>query len=90
MNTLFGLLESTGRTTFGEIKSDLPGSLASMWKMLETMKKEQREVVWNMIMQFIAAGGDTILQEMRKFLLGKLGNFSLPKTGNETKPEGNA
>ena len=90
VNTLFGLLESTGRTTFGEIKSDLPGSLASMWKMLETMKKEQREVVWNMIMQFIAAGGDTILQEMRKFLLGKLGNFSLPKTGNETKPEGNA
>lgn len=90
VNTLFGLLESTGRTTFGEIKSDLPGSLASMWKMLETMKKEQREVVWNMIMQFIAAGGDTILQEMRKILLGKLGNFSLPKTGNETKPEGNA
>ena len=43
-----------------------------------------------MIMQFIAAGGDTILQEMRKFLLGKLGSFSLPKTGNETKPEGNA
>ena len=90
VNTMFGLLESTGRSTIGEIKGDLPGSLATMWKMLETMKKEQRELVWNMIMQFLAAGGDTILQEMRKLMLNKLANLSLPKIGNEPKPEENA
>ena len=90
VNTMFGLLESTGRSTIGEIKGDLPGSLATMWKMLETMNKEQRELVWNMIMQFLAAGGDTILQEMRKLMLNKLANLSLPKIGNEPKPEENA
>ena len=90
VNTMFGLLESTGRSTIGEIKGDLPGSLATMWKMLETMNKEQRELVWNMIMQFFAAGGDTILQEMRKLMLNKLANLSLPKIGNEPKPEENA
>ena len=93
VNTLFGLLESTGRSTIGEIKSDLPGSLASMWKMLETMQKDQRETLWNMIAQFFAAGSDTLLQETRKTLLSRLGNIQLPqlpqlpKRAPEPKPE---
>ena len=92
VNTLFGLLESTGRATLGEIKGDLPGSLASMWKMLETMEKEQRELIWNMITQFFAAGSDTLLQETRKALLTKLGNIQLPQLLRRTpdpEPEEN-
>ena len=89
VNTLFGLLESTGRATIGEIRRDMPGSLSSMWKMLESMPKEHRETVWNMMSQFIAAGSDTILQEIRKALVSKIGNIQLPKTGNDPKPEEN-
>ena len=90
VNTLFSLLESTGRTTIGEIKGDLPGSLASMWKMLETMQKEQRETIWNMIAQFFAAGSDTLLQETQKTLLSRLGNIQLPqllRRSADPKPE---
>ena len=87
VNTLFGLLESTGRATIGEIKGDIPGSLSSMWKMLESMPKEQRETVWNMISQFFAAGSDTILQEIRKALVSKIGSIQLPKAGAAPQPE---
>ena len=90
VNTLFGLLESTGRATIGEIKGDLPSSLASMWKMLESMEKEKRELIWNMITQFFAAGSDTLLQETRKTLVSKLDNIQLPqllKRSADLKPE---
>lgn len=90
VNTLFGLLESTGRATIGEIRGDMPGSLSSMWKMLESMPKEHRETVWNMMSQFIAAGSDTILQEIRKALVSKIGNIQLPKAGAAPQPEKNA
>ena len=90
VNTLFGLLESTGRATIGEIKGDLLGSLSSMWKMLESMPKEQREITWNMITQFIAAGSDTILQEIRKTLVSRIESIQLPKVGAEPKPEEDA
>ena len=90
VNTLFGLLESTGRATIGEIRGDMPGSLSSMWKMLESMPKEHRETVWNMMSQFIAAGSDTILQEIRKALASKIGNIQLPKAGAAPQPEKNA
>ena len=87
VNTLFGLLESTGRATFGEIKSDLRGSVASMWKMLESMPKNQRVTVWNMITEFFIAGSYTVFHEMRKVLLSKLGSIQIPKFGSESKPE---
>ncbi len=87
VNTLFGLLESTGHATLGEIKSDIPGALASMWKMLETMPKEERETTWNMIAQLFMTGSDNIIQETRKSLLSRLGAFALPKLGNDPKPE---
>lgn len=90
VNTLFGLLESTGRATIGEIKGDLLGSLSSMWKMLESMPKEQREITWNMITQFIAAGSDTILQEIRKTLVSRIGSIQLPKVGTEPQSEEDA
>lgn len=90
VNTLFGLLESTGRATIGEIKGDLLGSLSSMWKMLESMPKEQREITWNMITQFIAAGSDTILQEIRKTLVSRIESIQLPKVGTEPQSEEDA
>ena len=90
VNTLFSLLESTGRSTIGEIKGDLLASAASMWKMLESIPKEQRETISNMILQLLAAGGDALLQETKKTLMSRLENIQLPKPGIEPKPEGNA
>ena len=85
VNTMFGLMEATGRTTISEIKANLTGSLLSMWKMLDSMPKEQRETVWNMIMQFVSAGSDTILQETRKLILSKLGNIQFTKLNTDPK-----
>ena len=79
VNTLFGLLESTGKATIGEIKGDIPGSLLSMKKMLETMQKEQRDTIWNMLVQFFMAGSDTLLQGTKKALLSRLETIQLPK-----------
>ncbi len=89
VNTLFSLLESTGRSTIGEIKGDLLASAASMWKMLESIPKEQRETISNMILQLLAAGGDALLQETKKTLMSRLENIQLPKPGIEPKPEEN-
>ncbi len=89
VNTLFSLLESTGKATIGEIKGDLPGSLISMRRMLDTMPKEQRDTIWNMITQFFATGSDTLLQETKKSLLSRLETFSLSKLGLRPDPEEN-
>lgn len=90
VNTLFGLLESTGRSTIGEIKEDLLPSMAAMWKMMEAIPKTRRDTIWNMIAQFFAAGSDTLLQETRKTLLSRLETIQIPKSGADFKPEENA
>ncbi|MBR5110195.1 MAG: DUF2974 domain-containing protein [Clostridia bacterium] len=89
VNTLFGLLESTGRETLSQIKSDLPASVASMWKMLESISKEQRETTWSMIAQLFTTSSDTLLQELRKAILARLGTVALPKIGGSPEPNGN-
>ncbi len=87
VNTLFGLLESTGKATIGEIKGDMLGSLLSMKKMLETMQKEQRDTIWNMLVQFFMAGSDTLLQGTKKALLSRLETIQLPKLPINPAPE---
>lgn len=89
VNTLFGLLESTGKATIGEIKGDMLGSLLSMKKMLETMQKEQRDTIWNMLVQFFMAGSDTLLQGTKKALLSRLETIQLPKLPINPAPEEN-
>ena len=79
VNTLFGLLESTGRSTLDQIKQDMVGSLASMKKMLESMPREQRETTWNMLLQLLQAGGNAVLQETKKGLLSFLETLTAPK-----------
>ena len=90
VNTLFGLLESTGQSTITQIKNDFPSALSSMWDMLESMPKKQRETTWEMIGQLFSVGSDTLLQETKKIILAKLESVSLPRLGEDTKPEGEA
>ncbi|MBQ8159726.1 MAG: DUF2974 domain-containing protein [Clostridia bacterium] len=63
VNTLFGLLESTGKSTLGQIRKDVVPSLNEMRKMLENMPKEDRDVTWNMILQLLQTGTGSIVQE---------------------------
>ncbi|MBR3019021.1 MAG: DUF2974 domain-containing protein [Clostridia bacterium] len=90
VNTLFGLLESTGQSTISQIKNDLPSSLSSMWDMLESMPKKQRETTWNMITQLFTVGSDALLQETKKAILSKLESMTLPQFGEESEPEDKA
>lgn len=77
VTTLFGLLESTGHDTISDIRGDLPNALANMWKMLEAMPKEQRDVSWNMLTELISIGSgralESMAQETRKGFTAWLG-----------------
>ena len=76
VNTLFGLFEATGANTFTQIKQEKMQSLSSMKKMLDTMPKEQREKVWNTLMQLIKTGGDNMMQDAKRAILSRLEAFA--------------
>ena len=72
MNSLFSLFESTGASTFSEIRQDMGHSLGNMKKMLDTMPREQRDAVWGALLKLLKTGGDNVVQETRKVLQTRL------------------
>ncbi len=72
VNNLFGLFEATGAETFDDIRQNMVGSLVKMKKMMDTMDREQREILWEALMQLLKMSCDNMLQETRKAVLSKL------------------
>ena len=87
VNSLFSLLEATGASTFDQIKQDKLGAIMSMKKMISSMPREQRESVWNALMELLKAGSDNVMQETIKTLKTKLETVA-SALGQDKKPEG--
>lgn len=91
VNTLFGMFEATGAETFDQIKQDIVGSLIKMQKMMASLPKEQRDMLWDALMQLAKTGSENMLQGTGKALFNRLNSIgaalgqSLPK--EPTAPE---
>ena len=66
VNSLFSLFEATGKETFAEILQEKGKSLSSMYKMLETMPKEQRVAVWGMLNGLVITGSENLYQNAKR------------------------
>ena len=66
VGTLFSLLEATGKETIPQIKQDMMGALTSMKKMMDGMLKEDRDLVWALIVKLLKMGGENVWQEAKK------------------------
>ena len=72
VQSMFGLVESTGAITIDQLMQDKRKSLSSMRKMLSAMPKEERETVWNMLTELLRTGGGNAIQDAKRNLMTRL------------------
>lgn len=76
VNTLFSLFEATGKDTFVEMMQEKAKSLSSMYKMLETMPKEQRTAVLGMLNGLVVTGSESLYQNTKRSVVQLLENVT--------------
>ena len=65
VDTLFDLLEATGATTLKEMKQDLPGRAAAVFKALQKVDFDTARMIATLLGQFMSIGAQNVLGLLR-------------------------
>lgn len=84
VNTLFGLLESSGVETISQLRTEKTRALTNI--LLSSMDKERREAVWGPLLQLFKTGGGSVVHDARRTLKDRLEALGITVTLDK-KPE---
>lgn len=75
---LFGLLEEAGIQTTGDLTANRSALISAVGKLQESVSKEQRATLWNMIGQLLSISTGMVIKDLRQELLSRIRDAVAP------------